>query len=118
MANIIDLFKGLKINKLKTGAIVAHINNLISSDQHFKAKYQHDPVGVLVQFGLSRKLSAALVLETMKNQQGSKGIAGAAAGITDCCCTGSITISCGDSFYDKMPRIDDIKGWSKIASGK
>ena len=114
MANVTDLFKGQKINKLKTGAITAHVNNLIKTDADFKAKFQSDPVGVLSQFGLSRKESASLILSTINNEQ-KLGL----AGITDCCCTASITGSCGcdanSNFWKALPSINDTKAWSKLA---
>lgn len=112
-ASVKELFKNPKINRLQTGAIVAHVNNLAATDKYFKAKLQKEPVETLVQFGLDRKLAAGLIAETIQNK--ANEVAGM---ITDCCCTGSITISCGAQFYKDLPAINDIKAWSKLALGK
>lgn len=112
-ASVNELFKSQKINRLQTGAIVAHVNNLVATDKYFKEKLQKEPVDTLVQFGLDRKLAAGLIAETIQNKAGE-----AAAKITDCCCTGSVTISCGAEFYKSLPAINDIKAWSKLALGK
>lgn len=112
-ANVQSLFKNQKINRLQTGAIVAHVNNLAATDKYFKEKLKSDPVGTLVQFGLDRKLAAGLIAETIQNK--GNEVAGK---VTDCCCTGSVTISCGADFYKDLPAINDIKAWSRLAVGK
>lgn len=116
MSSLINLFKGQEINKLQTGAIAAHVNNLITTDNHFKDKFQSDPVGVLVSFGMNKSLAAGIILETIKNQDQTGSAKAGITDITDCCCTGSITINCGKDFYANMPKIDDVDSWSKLAS--
>ena len=112
--DVTHVFKNLRINRLQTGVITAHINNLVKTDKHFKEKLQSDPIGVLVQFGLNRKLATSLIAETISNKGGKIG----SAKITDCCCTSSVTFSCGADFYDNLPKISDALAWSKLALKK
>lgn len=105
-----------KINKLQTQAITAHVRNLLTNDPDFQESFKKNPIGMLTQFGLSSKLAAGILAESKAKAVGG-GIA-ASAKITDCCCSSSVTGSCGIEFWDSLPAINEIEKWQVLSVRK
>ena len=107
--NISNQFlKRVKINKLQTSVICAHVRHMIETDETFKKTFEKDPVGVLNQYGLSRTLAVGIMAESKVN------IGNVASTITDCCCSSSITNGYTANFWNKLPDIDDQRAWRKL----
>ncbi len=100
--------KRVRVNKLQTSVICAHVRHMLKTDDTFEKTFKADPIGVLNQYGLSRTLAVGIMAESKAN------IGNVASSITDCCCTGSVTINCGSAFWAKLPQVDDIRGWQKL----
>ncbi|RPD44129.1 hypothetical protein DNI29_22285 [Hymenobacter sediminis] len=103
-----------KINKLQTQAITAHVRNLLANDPDFQESFKKNPIGMLTQFGLSAKLAAGIMAESKAKVVGV-GRGEAAAKITDCCCSSSVTVSCGADFWDSLPAINEIEKWQVLS---
>jgi len=150
MADVTDLFKGQKFNKMQVGAIVSHVNHLIQNDEDFEELFYSDPVGTLTQFGLTRKISTYLIAEaklqreltilpTLKTTLNATKVLLCNSFETrykdlcilqitkppktltlPTCFATSPTITAHNPKWviENFPKIDDVKAWSLIASGK
>jgi len=103
----------LKKDVIKMYAMTAHLRSLIKQDKLFKKNFQKDPVGMLEEFGLSRKQAVNIIA----NDIGVK-VASDWCICTGCCCTGCCISSKSVISTRVLPAISDAAGWKKLSLGK
>lgn len=110
----------VRMNPIQAQVVLKHLRTEVKENKEFAQVVEQDPIGVLTQFGFSKRAAAALIAQEI-------GL-GNKLGVTDItsCCLTNITTCCVSSkqIFDKsielknLPDVNDTAAWKSLLAGR